>query len=374
MRKTSAGREPSNQHFKADKEATGQHWKERYNAQLTAANLAIEASESNVETHKLLILVDLQGMYLALHEWLSEQGFPIDDGMILSRFAYLQIRDAVAEITKRIARSRPMPTKDFNELVDAIKVDFADGRWRLGEQLNVQKSVTYLDVEPNFELFHAPAPFEYIELSLKQRAQLGGREAARQLEQLKKGIVEKKGVFVRDYSAYDDFVDCLAKNVEHARTEKGFFTVYVENTGLKTLDEKEVDTRIVMRTMDAFYKKEADSICIVSADQDFLPLHDRASEFGILTFQADLKNFVKGGRIGKKLKQMQGRFIQGRIDLEWPLAILAEAMSDTKSDLPSQYRLSESELRALCDLHNSMNDLKFQLSVECDGRLKMAKL
>lgn len=374
MRKTSTGREPSGEQFEADKASAAQRWKERYNAQVAAANLAIERSESKLETHKLLILVDLQGMYLALHKWLSEQGFPIDDGLILSRFAYLQIRAAVAEITKRIARSRPTVTKDYNELVAAVKVNFVDGRPFLGEQLNAQKAVTYLDVQPSFELFHAPAPLEYIEWNLRRQAKEGSREAERQLEQLKKGVVERKGVFVRDYSAYDDFVACLTKNVEHSRTEKGFFTVYVGTNGLKTFDEKEVDTRIVMRAMDVFYKKEADSICIVSADQDFVPLHDRASEFGVLTFQADLKNFMKGDKVGRKLKELQGTFIEGYIDPEWPLGVLAEAISQANAGHSQKYRVSEAELRALCNLHNSMNDFKFQLEVQTDGSLKMTRL
>ena len=66
-----------------------------------------------------------------------------------------------------------------------------------------------------------------------------------------------------------------------------------------------------MRVMDAFYRREADSICIVSADQDFVPIHDRASEFGVLTFQADLKNFMEGDKMGRKLKDLRGKFIEG---------------------------------------------------------------
>jgi uncharacterized LabA/DUF88 family protein len=372
MRKTSEGRK-GNERFEANKTAAKNRWSLQFQAQVAAANISIEQANATVEQHKLLILVDVQGMFLSLHKWLSDRNFAIDDGLILSRFAYLQIRGAVQEITDRIARSRPALTKDYNKLVQSAKVKFVDEQAYLTERLEVPEGATYLDVHPSFELFYAPAPLEYIKFNLERRAKEGSLEAKRQLEQLKDGVVERKGAFVRDYSSYDDFVKCLQENAEHSRTEAGFFTVYAGPNGLKTFDEKEVDTRIVMRAMDTFYKKEADSICIVSADQDFVPIHDRAAEFGILTFQADLKNFAEGDNVGRKLKDLKGKFIKGYFDREWPMSILSEAIS--QAGHAQQYLVSHAELRTLCDLHNSLNvDLRFQLAAMPDGSLKMTKL
>ena len=82
MRKTSEGRNPGDEWFDADKGAAQQRWHEHYSAKVAAAKLAIDQSNSTLEKYKLLILVDVQGMFLALHKWLSERNFPIDDGLI----------------------------------------------------------------------------------------------------------------------------------------------------------------------------------------------------------------------------------------------------------------------------------------------------
>lgn len=306
-------------------------------------------------------------MYLALHKWLSGHSFPIEDGLVLSRFAYLQIKRTFEVMTRRVLAMQPMPSADYKALVDSVKVDYIDGRPHLGEELRVASNAVYLNVIPNFELFYAPAPFEDIEWRLLKEARKGSIEAQKQLEQLKQGIIEEKGKFQRDYAAYDDFAACLKDNIEHSKSEAGFFSLYVGPKGVSRFDEKEVDTRIVMRAMDAFHNKEVDSICIVSSDQDFMPLHDRAADVGIVSFQAELAKFLEGDNVGRKLKDLGDRFVQGGIDPTWPLEILLEAVSKPGVDHFERYHLSEAELRGLCELNNEMNDINIEIDLKADG-------
>ncbi len=329
-------------------------------------------SGSEIRPHKLLILVDLQGMYLALHKWLLENEVPVEDGLILGRFALLQIERTAREIAHRLAESQPSPTEDLRRLFERTKIDYVDGKAYLGQQLDVLKGGTYLDISMNFELFYAPVPLKEIEWRLSKSAKKGHLSAKEQLRKIRQGIVSRPELFERNYKPYDDFVSYVKRSTEFSRSQEGFFGYYVGPDGLKNFDEKEVDIRIAIRAMDALHCHEADSICIVSSDQDFLPLHERARSFGVASFQADLAKFKTNDNIGGKLKELGDGFIQGGIDPSWPLAILTEAMSSTPIEHFASYNLSEEELHALCRLHNNMNEVKIELRVQQGGAVELA--
>lgn len=372
MQHKNASREPAPLAHFAEKIGAEQKWKALLADKIRVVEHAMAVSGSEIRPHKLLILVDLQGMYLALHKWLLGNEVPVQDGLILGRFARLQIERTAREIAYRLTKSQPSPTEDLRQLFERTKIDYVDGKAYLGQQLDVLKGGTYLDISMNFELFYAPVPLEQIEWRLKKSASKGNAQAKEQLRKIRHGIVSRPEVLERDYKAYDDFVSYLKRATEFAKSQEGFFGYYVGPEGLKNFDEKEVDIRIAIRAMDALHCHEADSICIISSDQDFLPLHERARSFAVASFQADLAKFTTNDNIGGRLKDLGDGFIQGGIDPSWPLAILTEAMSSTSIGHFASYNLSEEELHALCRLHNNMNEVKVELRIKQDGAVELA--
>jgi hypothetical protein len=173
----------------------------------------------------------------------------------------------------------------------------------------------------------------------------------------------------RDYKANDDFIAKLRANPEYSRSEQGFFCHNVGPNGLRYFGEKEVDTRIVMRAMDVLYNYEADVVCVVSSDQDFLPLSNKAPEFGVKFYQADLAKFGLLDNVGRKIKELGANFLPGRIDPRWPLRVIAEASSFDDYNSNALYMLDEDELRSLCEMHNEMNKIKIAPNFGSDGNV-----
>jgi uncharacterized LabA/DUF88 family protein len=347
-------------------------WERKINDKLKVLQYAIEVSKSTIISHKLLILVDLQGIYLALHKWLSEHNFPIDNGLIISRLAHLQIEQTSKEVATRLSKIQSQPTIDLRDLFDSINIDYINGKPHLGKELNILFKGNYLDISTSFEMFYAPVPLEAIQWNLMKSAKRGSTDAIDQLRKVKLGVISRKGIFERDYQAYEDFVSNLKKSTHYSCSHEGFFGYYVGEHGLRNFDEKEVDIRIAIRFMDALHNHEADSICIISSDQDFIPLHTRADDFGITSFHADHAKFLANDNIGAKFKNINVRFIRGSIDPNWPLTILTEAMSAPSIEHFAKYNLSEEELKALCELHNYLNEIKIKLEIKPNGNASIS--
>lgn len=344
-------------------EVTPENWTKHRATQEIFAEQAISMVGAQLETRRVLVLVDLQGMYLGLHRWLSDQDFPIEGGLVLSRLATFQILDVFDRIKQRILLSPGESYSDFEDVLKSI------GQAEPGDAIPLRPKSTYLRFIPQFELFYAPAPLEKIEWQLRKEAKAGSTEARLQLKKLELGVV-KNHLFERDYAAYDDFVQKLKANPEYSKSTQGFFSYYVGPKGLTFFDEKEVDTRIVIRAMDAFYNYGADSVCIVSSDQDFMPLHDRARDFGIQTFQADLAKFLATDRMARKFKDLGENFLRGRFDPSWPMKIVIEACAGTFNGISTEafYTLSETEFLALCKIHNSLNEVHLVPKIQEDGK------
>ncbi len=254
------------------------------------------------------------------------------------------------------------PFVDYENLLRQIE--------QAGNEGNVGMHPKYLKVVPQFELYYAPAPFKDIEWQLRGHSKSGSVEAQNQLNKLKAEILKHNLFGERDYFAYDDFVSKLKTNPEYSKSEEGFFSFYVGPKGLQHFDEKEVDTRIAVRTMDACYNYEVDSLCIVSSDQDFLPLHARAREFGIQSYQADLAKFQADDNIARKFKSLGSNFLYGQFKPIWPFKIIAEA-SNMGEDIPAFYTLTDNELAALCEMYNGMNDLHVSPHYMPDGTINL---
>lgn len=346
------------------KEVNSENWM-KFRAPLeSAAHQVLKRVGAKIETHNILVLVDLQGMYLGLHSWLSDRKFPIDGGLVLSRIAFFQLLDTFRMIKDHTLSIRGDKVLDFESIVEQIEGS------KPGDSIDVDLKSTYLRYVPQFELFFAPAPLLDIEWRLRKQAKLGSIEAKNQLNKIQAGIL-KRPYFERDYAAYSDFVQKLKANPEYSRSQEGFFNYFVGPKGVQLFDEKEVDTRIVIRAMEAFYEHEADSLCIVSSDQDFMPVHKKADDFGINAYQADLAKFQDASGVGRRIKELGKNFIHGRIDPLWPLTIITEAVSLPDIDHQAGYTLSENELCALCDMHNEMNDYHISIKFNENGSAKM---
>jgi uncharacterized LabA/DUF88 family protein len=360
-------RKPNPSSFINERSVANEKWEKLLNDKWKGIQLAMSASNSTIKPHKLLILADLQGVYLALHKWISEHNVPIDDGLIIGRFARLQIERTAKEVAIRLVNSQPRPAGDLRQLFESVEISYVGDRAYLGKGLDVLKEGTYLDISMMFEMFYAPVPLNEIEWELMKSARHSA-EAKDQLKKVKSGVVTRTGIFERDYKVYDDFVSYLKESTYHSCSHEGFFGYYVGPHGLKNFDEKEVDIRIAIRAMDALHNREADSICIVSSDQDFMPLHKRADDFGVPSFQADLAKFMESDKVGKKFKSLGERFIRGGIDPIWPLEVLTEAISKPDIGHFATLSLGEQELHALCHLHNELNEVKIALDVNSDGK------
>jgi len=367
VQKNELMRKPNPSSFMNERSVADEKWEKLLNDKRKVIQLAMSASNSTIKPHKLLILVDLQGVYLALHKWISENNVPIDDGLIIGRFARLQIERTAKEVAVRLVNSHPRPAGDLRQLFESIEIDYVADRAYLGKRLDVLKEGTYLDISMIFEMFYAPVPLNKIEWELMKSARHSA-EAKDQLRKVKSGVVTRTGIFERDYKVYDDFVSYLKESTYHSCSHEGFFGYYVGPHGLKNFDEKEVDIRIAIRAMDALHNREADSICIISSDQDFMPLHERADDFHVSSFQADLAKFMESDKVGKKFKAMGERFIRGGIDPIWPLEVLTEAISKPDIGHFATHSFSEQELHALCHLHNELNEVKIALDLNSDGK------
>ncbi len=309
------GRNPDLNLYSSEKTEANTLWEKLLADKWKVIRYAMGISQSTIKHHRLLILVDLQGMYLAFHKWLSQQQVPIDDGIIIGKFALLQIERTALEVANRIVKFQQQPALNLKSLFDSIDVSYVDGKAYTNNSPLVLKGGTYIDVSMSFEMFYAPVPIERIKGDLFREVRKSGSiEAKNQLRKIQSGIVTRKDVFERDYKVYDDFVSYLKESTHHSRSQEGFFGLHVDKNGLNYFDEKEVDIRIAIRTMDALYRNEADSICIISSDQDFMPLHSRADDFDVTSFQADLAKFMEDDKVGAQLKKLGDRFIQGGIE------------------------------------------------------------
>ena len=123
MRGGKGGARPPEKAFEAERAAAHEQWSKLLNDKLKALNLVLNASDSTIEPHRLLILVDVQGMYLALHEWLTERHVPVEDGLVIGRFALLQIEHAAKTIAERLAKCWPGGAGDLRQLLAALKID-----------------------------------------------------------------------------------------------------------------------------------------------------------------------------------------------------------------------------------------------------------
>ena len=194
MQKVESRRKPDPNSFINERSVANEKWEKLLNDKLKVIQHAMSVSNSTIKPHKLLILVDLQGVYLALHEWISEYNVPIDDGLILGRFAQLQIERTAKEVAIRLANSQSPPAGDLRHLFESIEIDYVADKAYLGKCADILVEGTYLDISMRFELIYAPVPLDEIEWKLRMSAR-DSAEAKDQLRKVRSGVVTRKGVF-----------------------------------------------------------------------------------------------------------------------------------------------------------------------------------
>lgn len=339
-------------------------------AKRNAIRLALEQSRSRVVDFKALALVDLQGIYLRLHEVLSGINFPIERGEVIGKLGLLQINEVFSGIARSVQKRCASNVGLLSDLHRQIKVEVIDGRPRLAEELLVIQDGIYLDVYPSFEVFYAIPPLGDIKWRLEKEAKNGSREARSQLEKLGSGRV-RTALFERDYRYFGDFVETIKASSNCQGSQQGFFAFSVGSRGVERFDEKEVDARIAIRAMEALYEKQAEALCIVSSDQDFIPIKQKCEKFGVQFFQADAAKFMDGARVGRKIEDLSDNFIRGTLRPEWPLAVLCDFIEPGEGGSYWLVGISASEARALASFHNAMNEYKLKISIDSDGRVSL---
>lgn len=319
------------------------------------AEKVMAARDVSAIHHRARVLVDLQGVYLALLDWLKERDFPLESGLLLSRFAIHLLTSVVGSIRAKLIEEAGLGAISFEQLVDMVSKD------RL-EELSSTRAVVRL--EPEIELFYAPSPLDELKAKLREKARAGSRDAADQLSDAESGFVNVHKS-TRDYRFYDNFISCLKRDPLVQRWEVGFFNLGVREHGLQFFDEKEVDVRIAIRGVDSCVEGAVHSLCVVSSDQDFGPLHVRCANSGLRTFHADVAKFARPKNIGRQIRQLDG-FIPTSVDPSWPMKLLMEACAPF-----AFYDLSQSEAEGLCRLHNRLNEVQISLHSTEDGGMSM---
>lgn len=320
---------------------------------LASAREWMNAHNVSFLDHSMLLLVDLQGIYLNLVLWLQKHKFPIESGTVVSRFAVHLLNQVIHQITADIMRRYDADHIDLQYLLHSIENSDIE---------RVRGVTTVVKFIPQMELFYAPVLLRDIERDLRVAADRGGGGAKEQFHDVKRGIVHVHGK-KRDYSIFQDFISGLSVDSFFTRSEAGFYSYRVEREGVKYFDEKEVDIRLAVRGMEAAFKQEVQSLCIVSSDQDFMPLHERCRALGMRTYHADAANFSSPGRTGSRIKQLPHGFIKTEIDPLWPMRIIIETSTGGSCEV------SQAELEALSRIHNNdpRNSVKISPIISADG-------
>lgn len=331
-----------------------------------AADEAILASGHQIVEHNVLTLVDLQGIYLGLVRWLEEKDFPLEGGMVVSRFAHYFLDSAFQKIQSKIM-ARYNNAISYNDLIRRIFRKEHESIGPIGLIINVTRSV---------ELFYAPVPLRDIKWKLQREAKRGNVDARSQLHDIQNGILHIPKGGPRNYSAYADFIQCLKRDKSVAAWKEGFFSCDVKPWGLSYFNEKGVDAHIIIRAVDACNSAEADTICIVSSDQDFLPLQQRGDRSGIDVYQADIANFNSRWQIGREIKQLGARHVEVAFDRSWPSRLVIEAcghdiFNGTPVDEKIAAGVSNSEFKSLCNIHNELNQYKLTPMYQPSGVYKV---
>lgn len=266
------------------------------------------------ETRKTLFLVDVYGIFLRVTDWMRKNDIPVTTSDLPIRYAVELLMIAADGVRKRENGQLSIEGLDYDDLVNQIYTESHDESATITAVTRIQQG---------WELFFAPAPIEEI----KHRAERASKQNIvweKFLTDAKQGVVNTEHGRL-DYRIYDDFTEGLAEFLGAKIAEKGFYRVHIDqHKGTVGLSEKEVDIRIAIRTMDFATSGEGAAICIVSSDQDYMPLHDRCKDSGISAYHSDVAKFDMHHNIGRRIKEMEHDHVLVSIEEEIHNGIIAE--------------------------------------------------
>lgn len=308
------------------------------------AEAAVEKHAIREEKRKTIFLIDVQGLYLGLITWMAKSEIPLSSGALIGNLAANLVEEAVSSVERLDAVEFAPGGVDYRSFVD----------WVVRQDCQKVTSTTKVNRwEFEVELFFAPSPLHRVQRRLQQELRKGRTKALSDLERnLEEGLVPIHGR-LRNYRYYDDFVAVLKDHFDAIDVEKGFFNFSICRNGLRYFDEKEVDIRIAVRAMD-ITQGEADAICIVSSDQDFMPLHQRCRDGGLRTYHADLAKFDQHENIGRKIKELG----EDLILVEMPKWMSGDILQKYTGS-PQMIVLNDAEYKALWLLYEKVNGRPF---------------
>lgn len=300
------------------------------------------------ERRKAIFLVDVQSIYLKLVTWMENNDVPLQSGDLIGNISACLIYETAHFVEQRDVAGFSPRGIDYRTFAKWV-IDGDDARIRSTKKID---RWSY-----NVELFFAPSPLIEAQSRLKNALRNGRTEALSKLERLlEKGVVPVHGR-PRDYMHYDDFVVALKRSLDANDSEQGFFNFSIDQNGLKYFDEKEVDIRIAVRAMDIM-QGEADAICIVSSDQDFMPLHQRCRDGGLRTYHADVAKFDQRDNIGRKIKELGDDWIFVEMP-KWMSENILHKNYQTMVSSPHYISLTSAEYGALMRLYEKINGHQF---------------
>lgn len=266
------------------------------------------------ESRKTLFVVDVYGIFLCVTDWMRKKEIPVTTSELPIRYAVDLLMIAAEGVRKREKKRLSFESFDYDELVNQIYTECHD------ETATIE-AVTR--IEQSWELFFAPAPMDEI----KHRAATATMDhivRKQVLTDVEKGVVNT-AFGLRDYRVYDDFTDGLGEHLGAKISEKGFYGVHIDHhKGTVGLSEKEVDIRIAIRAMDFAACDEGAAICIVSSDQDYMPLHQRCRDSGLSTYHSDVAKFDMHKNIGRRIRDLGDDHILVAMDDNIHNGIIAE--------------------------------------------------
>lgn len=287
---------------------------------------------------KTVALIDLYGIYRGATQWMAKHAVPSTTAELPARIAGHLLWNAMSQVRDREEQELPFTGKDFDRLVGNFMIT-REGR-------NAPDADCVTELAMRWELFYAPSPLKQVEKKLMERRK-DIPDVDQKLEKLRTGVIDTQHER-RDYRIYDDFIDELTRFLGARNQQPGFYNVIVKRQGV-CLDEKEVDIRLAIRAMDIMAGNEADAICIVSSDQDYMPLHERIRDAGLNTYHADVAKFDNPGNVGRRIQGMNDQAIRVAMTHDITGRLIGEFVGS-----PQTLNLTDAQYTALWRIHHEL--------------------
>lgn len=309
-----------------------------YDQALQLARDHVASPSVRFARRKTVMLIDLYGVYKGVIEWMSDNKIPCTTAELPARIAGHLLWAAMLQVREREQQELPFSGEDFDSLVR----DFMFTVEGQGEP----EPDCFTELDMRWEMFFAPSPLKEAEWKLKAHRKkihdLDGK-----LKQVKAGVIDTPHE-QRDYRLYDDFIDELTTWLGSKNGKPGFYNIHLNENNI-CLDEKEVDIRLAIRAMDIMAGNEADAICIVSSDQDYMPLHERIRDAGLNTYHADVAKFANPGNVGRRIKDLGEQNIQVRMTKRITEGLISEFISS-----PQMLQLTSDQYGELWRIHHEL--------------------